>query len=64
MDEVRTAKLKAQLRQQVDEEFAKRAHEHRVKVHAIKAPARHRKANKLKATKPSPGLPRDRRLLV
>ena len=50
MDEVQRAKLKAQLQQQVDEEFAKRAHEHRVKVHAIKARRRHRKANKLKAT--------------
>ncbi len=51
MDNAERAKLKARLREQVDEEFAKRAHEHRVKVHTINARRRHRKANKLKAAK-------------
>jgi hypothetical protein len=36
MDERLTSDLKSQLRQQVEDEFAKRTNEHRVKVHTIK----------------------------
>jgi hypothetical protein len=49
MDEFQRAKLKAQLQQDIEDEFAKRTNEHRVKVHTINARRRHRKANKLKA---------------
>lgn len=51
MDNGERAKLKAQLRQQVEDEFAKRTQEHRAKVHTINARRRYRKANKLKAAK-------------
>ncbi|HXE26103.1 MAG TPA: SGNH/GDSL hydrolase family protein [Roseiarcus sp.] len=51
MDFAERAKLKAQLRQQVEDEYGKRAREHRVKVHTINARRRYRKANKLKAAK-------------
>ena len=51
MDIAERAKLKAQLRQQVEDEYAKRAQEHRVKIHTINARRRYRKANKLKAAK-------------
>jgi hypothetical protein len=51
MDNAERARLKAQLRQQVEDEYAKRAREHRTKVHTIKARRRYRKANKLKAGK-------------
>ena len=64
MDNAERAKLKAQLRQQVEEEFAKRTQEHRVKVHTINARRRHRKANKLKAAPTASGLSGDRQLMV
>jgi hypothetical protein len=51
MDEFKIAGLKTQLRQEIENEFAKRTQEHRVKVHAINARRRHRKANKLKTAK-------------
>ena len=53
MDNAERAKLKIQLRQQVQDEFAKRTQEHRAKVHTINARRRYRKANKLKAAKQS-----------
>lgn len=49
MDERQRYKLNAQLQQEIEQEFARRTNEHRVKVHAINARRRHRKANKLKA---------------
>ena len=51
MDNAERAKLKTQLRQQVENEFARRTQEHRAKVHTISARRRYRKANKLKAAK-------------
>jgi hypothetical protein len=51
MDEIQRAKLKAQLQQEVEDEFAKRTNEHRVKVHTINARRQYRKSNKLKAAK-------------
>jgi hypothetical protein len=50
MDELQRSQLKAQLQQQIDEEFAKRTKEHLVKVHAINARRRYRESRKLKAT--------------
>jgi hypothetical protein len=49
MDERRRSDLKSQLKQQVEDEFAKRTNEHRVKVHAINARRRSRQSRKLKA---------------
>jgi hypothetical protein len=53
MDELQRSQLKAQLQQQIDEEFAKRTKEHLVKVHAVNARRRYRESRKLKAT-PTP----------
>ena len=49
MDELRRSQLKAELQQQIEEEFAKRTREHLVKVHAINARRRFRESRKLKA---------------
>jgi len=49
MDEVRRSELKAQLQQQIEEEFARRTKDHLVKVHAINARRRYRENRKLKA---------------
>jgi hypothetical protein len=51
MDELERSKLKAQLQQEIEEEFAKRTNEHRARVHAINARRRYREAHKLKAAK-------------
>jgi hypothetical protein len=48
MDELQRSQLKAQLQQQIDEEFAKRTKEHLVKVHAVNARRRYRESRKLK----------------
>jgi hypothetical protein len=48
MDELQRSKLKAQLQQEVEEEFARRTKEHRATVHAIKARRRYRQGRKLK----------------
>jgi hypothetical protein len=49
MDELQRSKLKAQLQQEIEEEFSRRTKEHRARVHAINARRRYREARKLKA---------------
>jgi hypothetical protein len=49
MDEILRSQLKAQLQQQIDDEFARRTQEHLVKVHTINARRRYRESRKLKA---------------
>ena len=51
MDELERSKLKAKLQQDIEEEFARRTKEHRLRVHTINARRRYREAHKLKATK-------------
>jgi hypothetical protein len=50
MDELERSKLKSRLKQEVEEEFARRTKEHRTKVHATNARRRHRQTRKLRAT--------------
>lgn len=49
MDQLEKSKLKVQLQQEREEEFAKRTKEHLVKVHTINARRRYRQGRKLKA---------------
>ena len=48
MDERQRSKLKAELQQEIEDEFKKRTDEHRIRVHAINARRRYREARKLK----------------